>query len=70
MNSSANKGHMYSLLANVCFSFGQLYSFPARRGLFSFTFAGLTNTGKRPLPWVEIHCVEHVRALFSDRILT
>ena len=44
-------------------SFGQLYSFPARGGLFSFAFVGLTNTGKRPLPWVEIHCVEHARGL-------
>ena len=51
-------------------SFGQLYSFPAGRGLFSFAFAGLTKTGNRPLPWVEIHCVDLARWLLSDRILT
>ena len=26
--------------------------------------------GKRPLPWIEIQCVEHAQRLLSDRILT
>ena len=45
--------------------------FPTSRCVFSFAFSGLTGRvlEKRPLPWVETHCVEHARQLLSDRTL-